>query len=189
MTITWQIKAAIILAIAVAVGLVAWFGVHEYHQVMKDQQTIGSNTQVIATQQNTIQTTASSAAVTDVVVASSVQGDQNAVVAQTNIDAWVASQTKIIGDKYATDTSGVVVAPPVTPTTTASGSTPVAKPVVKPAPAVVVKTITSDQAGDVVPTGEDAEIQTVQLTGSWMKYCAAIGNGDPKCTALPQLQS
>lgn len=179
MTITWQIKAIIAAAIAVLIGLMVWFGVHEYHTVLKDQKTIGTQSQVINDQKNTIQQQHNTAVVTDNVVASSVQADQNAVTTNNKIDTWVQDQTKDIDNKYTNPTSTVV-------TPTPSGGKPVVtKPVTPPAPVVMVP---SDKAGDVVPTGREAEVSAVQLTGSWMKYCAAVGNDDPKCAGLPQPQ-
>lgn len=180
-TFTWQIKLAIGAALIAVVGLIGWFAVHEYHTVLSDNQKIGSDAVVIKGQDTTIKQQASSAAVTDTVVASSVQADQAAIVTTSNIDSWVADQTKAIDSKYANPTTSVV-APAV-----AGKATSTTKPVL-PIPAGPVKTITSDQAGDVVPTGRDAEVSAVQLTGSWMKYCAAIDNADAKCTGLPQAQ-
>jgi hypothetical protein len=179
-TLTWQIKLAIGAAIIAVVGLLGWFAVHEYHTVLSDNQKIGSDAVVIKGQATTIVQQASTAAVTDAVVASSVKADQAAAATGSKIDAWVADQTKQIDSKYANPTTSVV-APATTATSTASSA-------VKPKPVVPVKTITSDQAGDVVPVGRDAEVSAVQLTGSWMKYCAAIDNADAKCTALPQAQ-
>lgn len=179
-TLTWQIKLAIGVAIIAVVGLLGWFAVHEYHTVLSDNQKIGSDAVVIKGQATTIVQQASTAAVTDVVVASSVKADQAAAATGSKIDAWVADQTKQIDSKYANPTTSVVA--PATTTTS------VATRPVTPQPVVPVKTITSDQAGDVVPVGHDAEVSAVQLTGSWMKYCAAIENADAKCTALPQAQ-
>lgn len=178
-TLTWQIKLAIGAVIIAVVGLLGWFAVHEYHTVLSDNQKIGSDAVVIKGQATTIVQQASTAAVTDAVVASSVKADQAAAATGTKIDAWVADQTKQIDSKYANPTTTVVA--PATSTATTSTVTP--KPVAAP-----VKTITSDQAGDVVPTGRDAEVSAVQLTGSWMKYCAAIDNADAKCAGLPQAQ-
>lgn len=176
---TWQIKAAIGFAVACVLALIVWFGIHEYHTVLTDNQKIGSDAVVIKGQATTIDQQASTAAVTDNVVGKSVQADQAAAATGSKIDAWVASQTAQINAAYANPSSAVVAPTP------ASGTT-AAKPVVTPA--APVKTITSDQAGDVVPTGQDAAVNAVQLTGSWMKYCAAIDNADAKCAGLPQAQ-
>jgi hypothetical protein len=175
-TLTWQIKAIIGVVVVVLAAVLVWFAVHEYHTVLSDNQKIGADAVVIKGQDTTIKQQASSAAVTDTVVASSVQADQAAQATTSKIDSWVADQTKQIDSKYANPTQ-VVVAPAGTT------GTAVTKPTPAPAP---VKTITSDQAGDVVPTGRDAEVSAVQLTGSWMKYCAAIDNADAKCAGLPQ---
>jgi cytoskeletal protein RodZ len=175
--ISLEIKAAIAAAVLVVFALVAWFGWHEYKAHLADQSTMGQQTQVIADQHNTIQTQASSAAVTDTVVASSVQADQAAQATSSKIDAWIATQTSQINSKYANGPTSVVAPTP------ASGTAVATKPVA-PAPA----TVSADQAGDVVPTGKEAEISAVQLTGSWMKYCAAIGDADPKCASVPQAQ-
>lgn len=187
---TWQIKAAVGFAIACVLALIVWFGIHEYHTVLTDNQQIGAQAVVIKGQDTTIVQQASTAAVTDVVVGKSVQADAAAVVASSNIDTWVASQTALINSAYA-NPSQTVTAPAVASGTT--GTKPVAKPVAKPYPVLniptgPVKTITSDQAGDVVPQGQVAEVSAVQLTGSWMKYCAAIDNADAKCSSLPQAQ-
>lgn len=193
MTITWEIKAAIAAAILAVLALVGWFGVHEYHTVLSDQTKIGGQTQVIKDQANTIQQAASTAAVTDTVVASAVQADQAATVGANNIQSWVATQSAQIEAQYASGAQFTV--PPATsasvPAVTTGGKTyptlvvPSAVAPTKPAP-VAVTTITSDQAGDVVPTGKDAALDTVQLTGSWMTYCAAVGTGDPKCASVPK---
>ena len=174
---TLQVKAIIAAVIAAIVGLIVWFAIHEYHTVLGDQKTMGQQTQVIADQHATIQGQASSAAVTDTVVASAVQADQNASATNSKIDAWVQQQTQQINSQYA-NAPTTVVAP-----TPASGTAVAPKPV-PPAPAMV----SADEAGDVVPTGKEAQISAVQLTGSWMKYCAAVGNADPKCANVPQAQ-
>lgn len=183
---TWQIKGIILAVIAAVAALVIWFGIHEYHTVLADNQQIGAQAVVIKGQDTTITQQASTAAVTDVVVGKSVQADAAAAATGSKIDAWVASQTSQINSAYANPTQ-VVTAPAGASGTTAT------KPVTKPYPVLniptaPVKTITSDQAGDVVPQGQEAEVSAVQLTGSWMKYCAAIDNADAKCTGLPQAQ-
>jgi hypothetical protein len=183
---TWQIKAAVGFAIACVLALIVWFGIHEYHTVLTDNQQIGAQAVVIKGQDTTIVQQASTAAVTDTVVGQAVVADQAAAATGSKIDAWVASQTSQINSNYA-NPSQVVTAP-----AGASGAA-TTKPVTKPYPVLniptaPVKTITSDQAGDVVPQGQDAEVSAVQLTGSWMKYCAAIDNADAKCTGLPQAQ-
>jgi hypothetical protein len=173
---TLQVKAIIAAVAAAILALIIWFAIHEYHTVLGDQKTIGQQGQVINDQHNTIQTQASSAAVTDTVVASSVQGDQAAQATQSKINGWVADQVSQINSKYANGAS-TVVAP-----------TPSSSTVPKPVTPVPIATVTADKAGDVVPTGKEAEISAVQLTGSWMKYCAAVGSADPKCASVPQAQ-
>ncbi|BDD79595.1 hypothetical protein [Burkholderia phage FLC9] len=175
--ISLGVKAAIASAVIAVLALVGWFGWHEYKAHLADQTQLGQQTQVIADQHNTIQTQASSAAVTDTVVASAVQADQAAQATTSKIDAWVADQTSQINSKYANGPTSVIAPTP------ASGTAVATKPVA-PAPA----TVSADQAGDVVPTGKDAEISAVQLTGSWMKYCDAVGGADPKCASVPKAQ-
>jgi hypothetical protein len=168
------VKAAIGAAVLVVIGLLGWFGYDQYKAHLADQSTMGGQTQVIADQHNTIQTQASSAAVTDNVVGKSVVADQAAQATNSKIDAWVADQTQQINGKYANGPTSVVAPTP------ASGTAVVPKP----APA----TVSAADAGDVVPTGQEAEVNAVQLTGSWMKYCAAVGDSDPKCASVPKVQ-